>query len=360
MGVSEPLIQASLLGEAIENGSDRGLRRRRARAVRRGQPGRLPDARLHPRGAARRCGSTDVAPLRATPATSGTRCEQAGTRAGTASLTRKDGTTVEFGYVAGATVVAGMPRLRRPSALRREWLRATSTPARERARSSAAATNSRKSGAGRVGRDLNSGWNCDATNHGWSGSSTISTSRPSWNVPLIDEAAVDAAAGGRRCSPRSGGGGARRSPARRRRPRACASPRRARRPARRGASCRRDPRPPSARAAGRSPGYGVSGSISVEFAPSRPQTWRANSETATCMPRQMPRYGISSSRATRQARILPSQPREPKPPGTSTPSTPASSARASSSVMFSASTQRTCTRQPLWMPACLSASCTER
>ena len=24
-----------------------------------------------------------------------------------------------------------------------------------------------------------------------------------------------------------------------------------------------------------------------------PQTWRANSETATCMPRQMPRYGIA-------------------------------------------------------------------
>ena len=53
--------------------------------------------------------------------------------------------------------------------------------ARARARR---ATNSRKSGAGRVGRDLNSGWNCDATNHGWSGSSTISTRRPSWNVPL--------------------------------------------------------------------------------------------------------------------------------------------------------------------------------
>ena len=68
-------------------------------------------------------------------------------------------------------------------------------------------------------------------------------------------------------------------------------------------------------------GYGVSGSISVEFAPSSPQTWRANSETATCIPRQMPRYGIASSRATRQARIFPSQPREPKPPGTSTPST---------------------------------------
>ncbi len=67
-------------------------------------------------------------------------------------------------------------------------------------------------------------------------------------------------------------------------------------------------------------GYGVSGSISVEFAPSSPQTLRANSETATCIPRQMPRYGISRSRATWQAVIFASQPREPKPPGTSTPS----------------------------------------
>jgi hypothetical protein len=34
---------------------------------------------------------------------------QAGTRLGTSTLTRKDGTTVEFSYVAGATIVAGMP-----------------------------------------------------------------------------------------------------------------------------------------------------------------------------------------------------------------------------------------------------------
>ena len=86
-------------------------------------------------------------------------------------------------------------------------------------------------------------------------------------------------------------------------------------------------------------GNGVSGSISVELAPSSPTTWRANSETATCIPRQMPRYGICASRATRQARILPSQPREPKPPGTSTPSTCSSSRCASSSDMPSASTQ---------------------
>jgi hypothetical protein len=34
---------------------------------------------------------------------------EAGTRVGTSSLTRKDGTIVEFSYVAGATTVAGMP-----------------------------------------------------------------------------------------------------------------------------------------------------------------------------------------------------------------------------------------------------------
>src|SRR5689334_6706604 len=48
-------------------------------------------------------------------------------------------------------------------------------------------------------------------------------------------------------------------------------------------------------------GNGVSGSNSVELAPSIPATWRANSQTAICMPRQMPRYGICPSRATRAA-----------------------------------------------------------
>ena len=79
------------------------------------------------------------------------------------------------------------------------------------------------------------------------------------------------------------------------------------------------------------------------------------------MPRQMPRYGISSSRATRQARILPSQPREPNPPGhehaVDVRELGARPRRASSS---SASTQRTCTRHAVAMPACFSASCTER
>ena len=43
--------------------------------------------------------------------------------------------------------------------------------------------NSRKSGCGRFGLETNSGWNCEATNHGWSFNSTISTKRPSGLVP---------------------------------------------------------------------------------------------------------------------------------------------------------------------------------
>ncbi|HEY8722415.1 MAG TPA: hypothetical protein VIL92_00995 [Gaiellaceae bacterium] len=34
---------------------------------------------------------------------------RAGTRVGTSSLTRKDGASVEFSYVAGSTTAAGMP-----------------------------------------------------------------------------------------------------------------------------------------------------------------------------------------------------------------------------------------------------------
>ena len=234
------------------------------------------------------------------------------------------------------------------------------TPRRSRERSSAAPTNSRKSGAGRVGPRLELGVELRGDEPRMIGQldhldEAALLEGAADREARVDEllavgvvhlvavavalgddrlAAVDLA--GLRC------------------------PRRARPPARRAASSRRDPRRPSGRAAGRSPGTASRGPSRSSSRPSRPQTWRANSETATCIPRQMPRYGIASSRATRQARIFPSQPREPKPPGTSTPSTPASSARASSSVMFSASTQRTLTSQPFWIPACRSASCTER
>jgi len=48
--------------------------------------------------------------------------------------------------------------------------------------------------------------------------------------------------------------------------------------------------------------------------------------TATCMPRQIPRYGTLFSRAYWTAVILPSTPRRPKPPGTRMASTPSSNA----------------------------------
>ena len=101
---------------------------------------------------------------------------ETGRVSGTSGLERKDGSRIEFADVAGATVVAGMP------VYVSVWNRVAGdfddALPRVRDRWSAASTNSRNSGAGRVGRDLNSGWNCEATNHGWSGSSTISTSRP--------------------------------------------------------------------------------------------------------------------------------------------------------------------------------------
>jgi hypothetical protein len=44
-------------------------------------------------------------------------------------------------------------------------------------------------------------------------------------------------------------------------------------------------------------GCGVALSNSVLVAPFKPQTLRANSMTAICMPRQMPKYGMPFSRA---------------------------------------------------------------
>ena len=44
-------------------------------------------------------------------------------------------------------------------------------------------------------------------------------------------------------------------------------------------------------------------------------TFLANSITANCMPKQMPKYGILFSRAYFIALIFPSVPRTPKPPG---------------------------------------------
>ena len=107
-------------------------------------------------------------------------------------------------------------------------------------------------------------------------------------------------------------------------------------------------------------GYGVSGSNSVEFAPSMPTTWRAKSATAICMPRQMPRNGIFCSRAIRAAVILPSIPRTPKPPGIRMPSAPCRRARTSPSSSVSESTQSISIPRPCWKPECRSASTTDR
>ena len=65
-------------------------------------------------------------------------------------------------------------------------------------------------------------------------------------------------------------------------------------------------------------GWGVC-SISLELASAIPSTLRANSITAHCMPRQMPRNGMPFSRAKRTASILPSMPRFPNPGATRIP-----------------------------------------
>ena len=107
MGVSEPLIQASLLGEAIENGpaavfvaDEHGkyVAVNQAACIMLGYTReQLLDLRV-----------SDVAQY-TEAGEEWTEMRKAGTRVGTSSLTRKDGTLVEFNYVAGATTVAGMP-----------------------------------------------------------------------------------------------------------------------------------------------------------------------------------------------------------------------------------------------------------
>lgn len=64
----------------------------------------------------------------------------------------------------------------------------------------------------------------------------------------------------------------------------------------------------------------VLASNSVLFAFLRPRTDLAYSITATCIPKQIPRYGMLFSRAYFVAIIFPSTPLSPKPPGTTTAS----------------------------------------
>jgi PAS domain S-box-containing protein len=107
MGVSEPLIQASLLGEAIDHGPVAVLV-----ADEHGKHVAVNQAACsmlgYPREELLGLKVVDVARYR------GARAEwnelrHTGARSGTSTLTCKDGTTVEFRYVAGATLVAGMP-----------------------------------------------------------------------------------------------------------------------------------------------------------------------------------------------------------------------------------------------------------
>ncbi|MDX6475971.1 MAG: hypothetical protein QOH95_1482 [Gaiellaceae bacterium] len=107
MGVSEPLIQTSLLGEAIENGplavfvaDEQG----KYVAVNQAAClllGYTRDELLSLR-------VVDVARYDAADE-EWSEMRRAGARVGTSSLTHKDGTTVEFSYAAGETTVAGMP-----------------------------------------------------------------------------------------------------------------------------------------------------------------------------------------------------------------------------------------------------------
>jgi PAS domain S-box-containing protein len=106
-GVSEPLIQTSLLGEAIEHGPVAVFV-----ADEHGKYVAVNQAACLMLGYSREelleLRVVDVARY-SEAGEEWSEMRQAGTRVGTSTLTRKDETTVEFSYVAGATTVAGMP-----------------------------------------------------------------------------------------------------------------------------------------------------------------------------------------------------------------------------------------------------------
>ena len=104
MGVSEPLIQASLLGEAVEHGP--------AAVFVADEEGRyvaVNQAACALLGYSRE----ELLSLHVTDLVEDTskweEMRQSGRVSGRSSLICKDGTLAEFTYVAGATVVAGMP-----------------------------------------------------------------------------------------------------------------------------------------------------------------------------------------------------------------------------------------------------------
>jgi PAS domain S-box-containing protein len=106
-GVSEPLIQTSLLGEAIEHGpvavfvADEQGRYVAVNPAACALVGYSREELLTLR-------VSDVARYSEAGA-EWSELMRAGARVGTSQLTRKDGSLVEFTYAAGATRVAGMP-----------------------------------------------------------------------------------------------------------------------------------------------------------------------------------------------------------------------------------------------------------
>jgi PAS domain S-box-containing protein len=107
MGVSEPLIQTSLLGEAIEHApvavfvaDEQG----HYIAVNQAACALLGYERPELLGLQ----VTNVARYDDAPV-EWSEMRREGARVGTSTLTRKDGSTVEFAYSAAATTVAGMP-----------------------------------------------------------------------------------------------------------------------------------------------------------------------------------------------------------------------------------------------------------
>jgi PAS domain S-box-containing protein len=107
MGVSEPLIQASLLGEAIEHAPVAVFV-----ADELGNYVAVNQAAClllgYERDELLKLRVVDVARYSAA-AVEWNEMLRSGTSVGTSLLTRKDGSLVDFSYAAGATTVAGMP-----------------------------------------------------------------------------------------------------------------------------------------------------------------------------------------------------------------------------------------------------------
>lgn len=104
MGVSEPLIQTSLLGEAIENGP--------AAVFVADEDGRyvaVNQAACAMLGYAREELLAKHVKDIAESMDGWEEMRRVAAMSGTSRLVRKDGSTIEFRWVAGATVVAGMP-----------------------------------------------------------------------------------------------------------------------------------------------------------------------------------------------------------------------------------------------------------